>query len=159
MTPDPRPRSIAAEQDQRLSRGPVPRPTSDTEPFWSAASRHELHLPFCQACGRYFFYPRSRCRYCRSADVTWREVSGKGRLASYVINHLPLPEFETSEPQVVAIVALDEGVNLPSQIVIDDPTPDALMLDMPLEVVFVERGAITLPFFVPAARQEAGENA
>lgn len=159
MTPAPRPQSISADQARALATGPVPRPTSDTEPFWAATAKHELHLPHCENCGRFFFYPRPRCRYCHSADIGWRQVSGRGRLASYVINYLPFAEFESADPQVVAIVELEEGVNLASQIVIADPTPEALTLDMPLEVVFVERGEITIPFFVPSVQQEVSANA
>lgn len=68
---------------------------------------------------------------------------------------MPFPEFQTSEPQVIAIVGLDEGVNLLSQIITDTPTPDALELGAPLEVVFVEREEFTLPFFRLAAKKEA----
>ena len=106
-------------------------------------------MPFCLACLRHFFYPRSHCRYCQSDNVEWRHVSGRGTLESYVINYLPFPEFETKLPQVVAIVALEEGVNFLSQIIIDSPSSQDLVLGMPLEVVFVARGEITLPFFVP----------
>ena len=153
------PPSIGAEQAELLAHGPVPRPTSDTREFWSATARHELHMPFCETCSRYFFYPRSHCRYCQSDRVVWRRVTGKGTLASYVINHLPFPEFETKQPQVIAVIELDEGVNFLSQIIADDPKPEQFTLGMALEVVFIERGEITLPFFIPSAREEVTENA
>lgn len=146
---------ITPEQLDVLSHGSVPLPTTDTAAYWEAAAKHELKLPYCLTCNRYFFYPRSTCRYCHSADVTWREASGNGTLVSYVINHMPFPEFQTSEPQVIAIVGLDEGVNLLSQIITDTPTPEALELGAPLEVVFVEREEFTLPFFRLAAKKEA----
>lgn len=159
MTSPRTPPSISDEQAEILASGPVPRPTSDTREFWSATARRELHLPYCESCSRYFFYPRSHCRYCQSDRVVWRRVSGRGTLASYVINHLPFAEFETKQPQVIAIVELEEGVNLLSQIVAEDPKPEHFTLGMPLDVVFIERGEITLPFFIPSAREEVSEHA
>lgn len=142
-----------------LAHGPVPTPTTDTAEYWEAAANHKLKLPFCETCEQYFFYPRSRCRYCHSQQVTWRKVSGKGKLLSFVINYLPFPEFQSSEPQVIAIVELDEGVNLLSQIITDTPTPEALQLGAPLEVVFVERDGTTLPFFRLEGSKEAQQYA
>jgi len=60
------------------------------------------------AAGNYF-YPRSFCPVCQSADVEWTDVSGRGRLVSYVINHRPLPPADLGVPQVIALVELEEG--------------------------------------------------
>lgn len=150
---------FAPEQLEMLKHGPVPTPTTDTVEYWESAAKHILKLPFCESCQRYFFYPRATCRYCHSANLAWREVSGKGKLLSYVINHLPFPEFQSDEPQVIAIVELDEGVNLLSQVITDSPTPEALQLGAPLEVVFVERDGTTLPFFRLEGSKEAQQYA
>lgn len=152
-------RELTPAQLEVLSHGPVPQPTTDTEEYWKAAAEHQLKLPYCESCNRYFFYPRSRCRYCHSADVVWRQVSGHGKLLSYVINYLPFAEFESKEPQVIAIVELEEGANVLSQIVTDSPTPETLPLGAPLEVVFVEREGMTLPFFHLAESKESQQHA
>ena len=48
------------------------------------------------------------------------------------------------------MVKLDEGPTLMSNIVDCPQTPEALILDMPLEVVFEEQNeTITLPLFRP----------
>lgn len=150
---------VSPELADVLKHGPVPIPTSDTAPFWEAAAKQQLRLPYCNNCARHFFYPRSHCRYCHSDNVDWRKVSGKGRLLSYVINHKPFPEFQSAQPQVIAIVALDEGVNILSQVVTDQPTPEALPLGMPLEVVFLQRQGVSLPYFIPSTFEETPDNA
>jgi len=72
-----------------------------------------------------------------------------GSLLSYVINHRPHPSFDG--PYAIAVVRLDEGPTLMSNIVDCPQTPEALVLDMPLEVVFEEQSeTITLPLFRPA---------
>lgn len=75
-------------------------------------------------------------------------MSGHGTLYSYLINHGRHPGIES--PYSIAVVRLDEGVRMMTNIVNCDQTPDALVLDMPVEVVFEEFSEeITLPFFQP----------
>jgi len=76
-------------------------------------------------------------------------ASGRGKLSSYVINHRPHPAW--SEPYSIALVELDEGPRMMSNVVGCPQTPEVLVLDMPLEVCF-ERltDEITLPLFRPA---------
>lgn len=77
-------------------------------------------------------------------------MSGSARLVSYIINHRPLPPFDPETPIVIALVQLTEGPQLMTNIVHVLPDPEALRLDMPLEVTFVERGTFNLPVFKPA---------
>ena len=55
-------------------------PAPEAVPFWEAADRHELLLPFCGECEHFFFYPRALCPDCGSRDVQWRVASGRARL-------------------------------------------------------------------------------
>jgi uncharacterized OB-fold protein len=70
-------------------------------------------------------------------------------LYSYVISHLAAPGFEA--PYVIAVVELEEGPRLLSNIVGVPPEPDHLPLDLPLEAVFHEVGEVTLALFRPRA--------
>ena len=54
-------------------------------------------------------------------------------------------------PYVIAVVKLDEGPRMLSNLVGVPADPAALTLDMPLEVVFEPRGNVMLPLFKPAA--------
>jgi uncharacterized OB-fold protein len=125
-------------------------PTPDTQPYWDAARNHQLALPECLSCRRFYFYPRDHCPVCWGREVRWRAVSGRGFLHTYVIAHHPAPGFEADAPYVIAVVELEEGPRMMANIVGIEPDPALLELDMPLEIVFTERGPMTVPNFRPA---------
>ncbi len=137
-----------------------PLPDTTWEPtaeFWAGAARHELRIPHCDRCGRACWYPRERCRYCGGTRFTWRTMSGRGTLFSWVVvTHAFLPHFGDLVPFVPGLVALDEdpAVRVATRVV--DVDPDALDFDVPLAVTFrpisfagVE-GSVTAPLFAPA---------
>lgn len=132
-----------------MSEGPVPEPTPETVPFWEGTAAGELRIQHCNTCQRFYFYPRPFCPRCNCDDVEWRTVSGRGRLASYNINHRPFPQFKSDRPQVIALVELDEGVRLMSNIVDVEPVPEQLPLGLRLSVRFEPRGDQFLPVFAP----------
>jgi len=122
-------------------------PTPETEPFWAGSLAGELRIQQCNTCGRHYFYPRQFCRYCQSSDVVWRQVSGSGRLVSYIINYRPVPPAAPDEPQVIALVELDEGPRMLTNIVGVEPEPESLPLDCAVHVEFERRGEQSLPVF------------
>jgi len=136
----------ATGQD-RTSGGTVPVPTPETAPFWAGTLAGELRIQRCNACGRYYFYPRPFCRYCASRDVEWRTVSGRGRLLSYIINHRPLPPAAPDRPQIIALVELEEGPRLLTNLVGVSPDPERLRLDAPVQVEFEPRRDQAIPVF------------
>ena len=115
---------------------PLPKPTPDTQPFWDGVKRHQLLLPKCKACGQLHYFPRPFCPHCFSWDLEWVRCSGKGKLYSYVINHRPAPGFEEEAPYVIAVVELDEGPRMLSNLIDIEPTPEAVQVDMPVEILF-----------------------
>lgn len=133
-------------------RAAEPRPTPATAPFWEGTRAGELRLQRCSGCSGYVFYPRIRCPHCGDDQLRWVRASGRGRLYSYVINHLPAPGWTGEVPYVIAIVELDEGPRMMTNLVDVAPVPEALPLDLRLEVVFVPRGDQFLPLFRPAGR-------
>ena len=131
--------------------GPPPlfTPTPETTPFWEGVRTHRLRLPRCRTCETYHFYPRSLCPRCWSRDLEWVTVSGRGRLHTFVINYRP-PKPLGHGPMIVAIVELDEGPHLMTELVGVDPDPAVLRCDVPVEVVFEPPTAgVTLPKFRP----------
>lgn len=129
---------------------PVPVPTPETAHYWEGTANRELRLQRCRACTTTYFPPQPFCPACASDDVAVIQASGRGSLYSYVITHLPAPGFVP--PYVLAVVALDEGPRLLSNVVNVDPDPEALPLDLPLEVVYEVVGDVTLPLFRPAVQ-------
>lgn len=132
-----------------MTAGPVPRPTPETEPFWTSTRERRMSIQHCLACAAAVFYPRSICPTCGSTDLEWRPVSGRATLASYVINRRPLPSFEV-ESQIVALVELEEGVRMMTNVVGVEHAPGALHLGMRLDLDYEERGDQVLPVFRPA---------
>ncbi len=134
-------------------RGALPRPTPETKPFWIGARAGRLMLPWCRACQKPHFYPRSICPFCGACEFEWRQASGKGTVYSYVINHKPARGFEDKVPYVIAVIALAEGPRMLTNLVMDEaPTPESVRIDMPVEVVFdAVTPEVTLPKFRPAA--------
>jgi len=129
----------------------LPEPTPETAPFWDGCKEHELRIQFCTVCRKHFFYPRLFCPTCLSDTTEWRTVSGKGTLLTYVLSARPAPGFENELPYAIAIVQLDEGPHLMSNIVNAEITPQNLKAGMPVEVVFEDvNETITLPKFQPA---------
>ena len=111
-----------------------PKPTPETQHFWDGTQAGELRLQRCDACANVYFPPRPFCPACASRKVSVFKASGKAKLYSYVIHHRPVPGF--TPPYAIAVVELDEGPRMMSNIVDCPQTPEALELDMKLEVAF-----------------------
>lgn len=128
----------------------LPLPTPETQHFWDGCRDGALVLQRCTACRETYFPPRPFCPHCACRVIETYAASGRATLHSYIINHRPRPDMGT-QPHAIAIVALVEGPHMMSNIVECPQTPEALVLDMPLEVVFAPQSeTITLPFFKPA---------
>jgi uncharacterized OB-fold protein len=128
----------------------LPEPTPETRHYWEGCKAGELRLQRCLACAKTYFPPRPFCPGCASREVEVFRASGKATLYSYVINHRPRPDMG-KEPHSIAIIELEEGPRMLTNIVGCPQTPEALQLDMPLQVLFEpQNDEITLPFFEPA---------
>lgn len=128
-------------------------PSPESAPFWAAAARHELVLPYCEPCARHFFYPRVLCPACGSRSVGWRAASGRGTLHTFCIQYRSgLPGFADAGPFVTALVELAEGPRLMSLLVGVPPDPAVIRCEMPVEVAFVDYAdGGSLPVFRPAS--------
>ena len=126
-----------------------PQPTPETRHFWEGTRAGELLLQRCVACRHTYFPPRPFCPACASREVAVFRASGRAQLHSYVISHRPAPGF--TPPYSIAVVELEEGPRMMTNIVGCPQTPEALVLDMPVEVTFeVIDDEISLPLFRPA---------
>ena len=131
---------------------PVPAPNAESQVFWDKANEDELWLQRCKDCDQgAFFYPRFFCPKCLSQNVEWFKASGRGKLHTYMINHRPPPSFMDEAPYAIAIVELEEGPRMMTNIHGIDNTPENLVLDMPLQVTFEEIApGRKVPYFKPA---------
>lgn len=131
---------------------PVPVPQPESDRYWAGLRMHELWLRRCLDCDQAYFYPRDICPTCFSRRTDWIRASGKGSLYTYAIVHrAPHPGLADDVPYITALVELDEGVLVPTNIVGVDPEPNNVTIGMPVEVVFEKISEeITLPKFTPA---------
>ncbi len=131
---------------------PVPVPTPETAHFWQGTQVGELRLQRCDDCQHVYFPPRPFCPACACRSVSVFAASGVASLFSYVINHRPHPGF--NGPYAIAVVTLAEGPRMMANIVNTPQTPEALQLDMPLQVTFETlTEEVTLPYFEPMGDQ------
>jgi uncharacterized OB-fold protein len=133
---------------------PVPKPTPDTQNYWDGTAAGELRIQRCDDCGHAYFYPRPYCPECSSTNVTWITSCGRARLHTYLINYYAAPGFESDVPYAIAVVELEEGPRMMTNIVGVENTPENLVLDMPLEVTFEARDDYTVPVFRPVGTSE-----
>ncbi len=88
-------------------------------PYWEAAKRQQLMMQHCDDCDSYQYYGRPFCLTCDSTNVDWKPVSGKGRVYSMTRVHMSF-DTQRDTPFVVALVDLDEGPRILTNITDDD---------------------------------------
>ena len=99
------------------------RPHIDVEnrPFWDACRDHRLLFQRCNDCGEAQFYPRYLCTACFSDSLSWEESRGEGVVYTFTELHVTFePGWQDATPYVVALIDLDEGYRMMSNIVADD---------------------------------------
>ena len=127
----------------------LPTPDVETRPFWDACREGRFLLRHCDACGRDHYYPRPFCPSCWSDAVSWREASGRGTVYTYSVVHVnDLPPFNERVPYVAAIVELDEGPRVMTNV--EGAPIDEMRVDMAVVVDFKPiSDEVTIPVFRP----------
>jgi uncharacterized OB-fold protein len=122
-----------------------------TEPYWEAARRQELVMQRCENCDQWQFPPRANCAGCGSSALAWRPVDGGGTVYSYTIaRRPPHPVFAGQCPLAIAIIELEEGLRMMSNVVGCDAAD--VHVGMAVRVVFepIDDSEVVLPVFAPA---------
>jgi uncharacterized OB-fold protein len=137
-------------------------PLADDEvagPFWEGTAAGELRVQVCAECGLVRHPPRPMCPRCQSLRSTWKAVSGRATVWSFVIAHPPLlAAYAEQAPYNVVVVTLDDepGVRMVGNLVasadgpIGELGPDDIEIGAPVEVVFPEPvEGVVLPRWTP----------
>lgn len=129
----------------------VPAPDPVTEPFWKAASQGVLSMQRCTGCKKLVFYPRPLCPNCGSHELEWQQLPGKGTVYSFSVVHRPAhPGMAAEVPYIVALVEVEEGVRLMTNLV--DCDPGDVEVGLEVEVIFQRISEeIAIPLFRPKA--------
>ena len=115
---------------------PLPRPSEDSAPFWDAAFRGELRLQQCADCRHIRFPPAILCARCLSERCEWVRLSGRGTVYSWIVVHQSQhPAFNADVPYNVAIIELEEGPRLHTNII--ECANQQIHIGMPVEAAFV----------------------
>src|SRR2546430_921184 len=114
---------------------PLPVPDDASAPFFEATTRGKLLLQRCDACRAWMWPVHPRCVECFSPRVSWAEASGRATLFTFAVVHqLYDPSFADEIPYNVAVVELEEGVRMTTNVV--GCAKDELRIGMPLEMTF-----------------------
>ncbi|ALK04584.1 MAG: Zn-ribbon domain-containing OB-fold protein [Methanosarcina thermophila] len=107
--------------------------------FWrNLGSRYNLEGTRCSECGEYFYPPRNVCVNCRrGGEIEPYTFKGTGEIVTYTFIHTAAEGFEIQAPYTLAIIQLDEGPRLTSQVVGD---PEKIHIGMRVRSVFRKLG-------------------
>src|SRR2546427_4129551 len=110
--------------------------------FWrEMKSRCTLSGTKCGSCGKVDFPRRAVCPTCGRRSVGKMErvrLKGKGSVVTYTVIHDAPAQFEMQKPYVMAIVQMDEGVRLTSQLI--DVKPENVKIGMKVQATFRKLG-------------------
>jgi hypothetical protein len=95
---------------------------AESAPFWEATREGRLLVQWCTGCDCSIFYPRSFCPHCASprAALEWRTASGRASVYAAVVENRPEATgttFSGGQPYCVALVDLDEGVRMLTNVI------------------------------------------
>ncbi len=124
----------------------APEITKLSEPYWAALADGRLVFQRCRACGHAWLPARAECPGCLRAEWDWQPACGRARLVSWVVfHHAYHASFKGLVPYNVAIVELEEGPRLVSNIV----GGAVLRIEMPLLLRIEQAEGMAVPRFVP----------
>lgn len=125
---------------------PVPTSNPDSKAYWDAARDEKLMIRRCSSCAELHFMPRYLCPHCWSTDLEWIRASGKGTVHSYsIVRRAPMEAYAPRVPYVVALIDLEEGPRMFSNIVGDNALETEV--GSRVEVCFETRGDSKIPQF------------
>jgi uncharacterized OB-fold protein len=111
----------------------------EDQPFWDALDAGHFMLARC-TCGA--SYARSQaCLQCGAGAqaLTWVPASGRGTVRTFIVFDKPYhPYFKERLPYVVAVVALEEGPEITTNVIDTDVTN--VEIGMPVRIVIGTRG-------------------
>jgi uncharacterized OB-fold protein len=141
--------ALAAPTAESVARRPLPQPDNVSAAYWEAAARGELLYQECPACAHRQLYPRALCTSC-AAEPAWRRASGRGTVHTFTVIRQNWAEpFGDLVPYVVAIVELEEGPRMMTNITNCHPEDVHIGMAVEAYTVPVEDG-LGMPFWRPA---------
>ncbi|WXG40254.1 MAG: Zn-ribbon domain-containing OB-fold protein [Candidatus Freyarchaeum deiterrae] len=102
--------------------------------FWrELPQRYRLEGKKCAQCGKVCFPPRDVCPDCNSNHMIKMALPKTGKIITYTIMHTVPSNFEIFKPYMIALLELDDGTHLTTQLT--DCKPEDITLGMDVEAV------------------------
>lgn len=97
---------------------PLPIASPWSAPYWEAAKKREFVIQSCSDCDKPIMYPRRYCPHCLQENLSFVSSPGTGEIYTLTTQTAGPPSgFSDQLPYVIAVIKLDEGVQLMSNIV------------------------------------------
>lgn len=127
----------------------VPKPDSLTQPYWDGVKLRELKIQKCSDCGHIWHPPLPICPQCYSKAIRWITTSGRGTVYSFtIIHHAAHVAVADRVPYLVALITLEEGPRVVSNIL--NCNPSEVVIGMKVSLTFQEiASGVLLPQFEP----------
>jgi hypothetical protein len=127
-------------------------PSFSVKSFYDFLGKRKLMGVRCLKCNSIFTPPRPTCPHCESSKLTWIELSGKGKIATYTVIHVGPSELSSETPYIIGVVGLNEGPKVSCRLIGMDPNkPETIKIGLPVTVDFIIKGEKTVLAFHPAA--------
>lgn len=111
--------SIADDVARTRHEPPV---TEVTQAFWDATREQRLLVQWCLDCDAPIFFPREVCPACLGTSLDWRLAGGEAEVYAVSVQHQPAyPTLADRVPYAVALVDLDEGIRMMTNVIGGDP--------------------------------------
>lgn len=132
---------------------PLPVVDQWSQPFWDSCKQHKLIAQRCDASGTVWFPPSPVSPVTRDTKWSWTELSGYGRVTSWVMMHQRyFPGFANDLPYNIVQVQLDEGPTFIANMV--DLKDRNIKVGMRVKVVFDD---VTDEFSLPKFEHVGGD--
>jgi len=127
---------------------PLPQPSRWSAPYWAAAKQRKFVVQACRDCDAPIMYPRRFCPHCLGENLEFRPSAGTGEIYSLTVQVAGPPSgFADRLPYVLAVIRLDEGVQLMSNIVGDNRETARIGDRVTVDFETAEDGETVLPVF------------
>lgn len=96
--------------------------------------RYRLEAVKCNSCNKILFPPRLICPDCGSKQFEKIKLADEGKIITFTVIRVAPSEFATQVPYSIAIVELNDGVRITTQVV--DCKPEDLEIGKFVKLVF-----------------------
>lgn len=127
---------------------PLPHATAWSTPYWEAAKERKFVIQHCKDCDKPIMYPRRYCPHCLNENLEFRPSAGKGEIYTMTVQVAGPPSgFGGKLPYVIAVIKLDEGVQLMSNVIGDNRETARIGDRVVVDFETADDGVTVLPVF------------